>query len=76
MMNMTEEKINEDKICRLMELWKSNENMENKLQAKVPGSEFLLKWLNLILELKLKKNTVRNINERLTLVKNYLNKRF
>ncbi len=72
MMNLNENDINEDKICRLMELWKSNDNLETKLQNKVPGSELILKWLNLILELKLKKNTIKNIEEKLVYVKLFL----
>ena len=65
MINFNENGINEDKICRLMDLWKCNDNLEMKLQSKIPGSELLLKWLNLILEIKLKKNTVLNIEEKL-----------
>ena len=48
-----------------MDLWKSNDNLETKLNIRVPGSELLLKWLKLILEIKLKKNTVLNIEEKL-----------
>jgi len=65
MINFNENDINEDKICRLMDLWKSNDNLETKLNIRVPGSELLLKWLKLILEIKLKKNTVLNIEEKL-----------
>lgn len=69
MVNLKEEDITQDKICRLMELRKSSDNYESKLQSKIPGSELLLKWLNFILEIKLKRYTLKNIVEKMNSVR-------
>jgi hypothetical protein len=64
MSNFSEDDLNEDKVVKLMELWKSNVNLEFKMQVKYVELLLILKWLNLLLEIKIKANTLKNSGER------------
>jgi hypothetical protein len=65
MSNFTENDLNEDKIIKLMELWKSNENLEFKMQGKYTELTLILKWLNLLLEIRIKINVLKSSGEQL-----------
>lgn len=64
MSNFTENDLNEEKVSRLMELWKSNENLDLKLKNKYPECSIILKWMISLLELKLKSRSLENCVEK------------
>jgi regulator of replication initiation timing len=70
MSKFTEEEINlkDEQIDKLMEIWKLGENLENKLQQKFPEAGLILKWLILILEIKIKSNAAKNSKEKLNTI--------
>jgi peptidoglycan hydrolase CwlO-like protein len=64
MSSFKEDNLNEDKIIKLMDLWKSNETIEFKLKNKFPEVLLILKWLINLLELRIKNNSYLNIQEK------------
>jgi hypothetical protein len=73
MSNFTENDLNEDKVIKLMELWKSNEGLEFKMQGKYSELILILKWLNLLLEIKIKANALKNSGERFVKTQDEIN---
>ena len=59
-----EDDINEEKISKLLELWKSNESYEFKMQNKFTEIHIILKWLVLLIEIKFKNNAYLNSVEK------------
>jgi hypothetical protein len=60
----TEEDINEEKISKLLEIWKSNESYEFKMQNKFTEIHIILRWLVLLIEIKIKNNAILNSVEK------------
>jgi glutamate mutase epsilon subunit len=73
MSNFTDDNLNEEKVTKLMELWKSNESLEFKMQVKYSELMLILKWLNLLLEIKIKSNTLKSSAERFTKTEEEIN---
>jgi hypothetical protein len=64
MSTYSEQNLNEEQITKLMELWKSYDSLDFKLKQKFPEAQLILKWLIMLLEIKIKNGSFINSKEK------------
>jgi hypothetical protein len=72
-MNLVEEYVNEEKISKLVELWKNYDGLEFKMQNKFIELQVILKWMILVIEIKIKQNAIQNSRDKMNKAQDDLN---